>query len=114
MIFGVAPQKSMNANNPWKGFAFLQNGWGRYVPVHVIYISSMSLESPPGEIDYRVLTVFITVTLNTKLSILAKVLAHLCDEGVMHQQPVRRRQHRLLGPQGLPKAIPDADLVAFS
>ena len=52
-------------------------------------------------------------TLNTKLSILTKVFAHLCDEGLMLRQPVRRRQHHLLVPQGLPKAIPDADLVAF-
>lgn len=51
-------------------------------------------------------------TLNTKLSLLVSVFAHLCEEGVMQQQPVRRR-HRLLTPQGLPKAIPDADLVAF-
>ena len=48
-----------------------------------------------------------------KLSILAKVFAHLCDEGLMLRQPVLRRQHRLLVPQALPKAIPDADLVAF-
>jgi site-specific recombinase XerD len=68
------------------------------------------------------ITVFITVgqtaglapsTLNTKLSILAKVFAHLCDEGLMLRQPVRWRQHHLVVPQGLPKAIPDADLVAF-
>jgi site-specific recombinase XerD len=52
-------------------------------------------------------------TLNTKLSILAKVFAHFCDDGLMAQQPVRRRQHHLVVPQGLPKAIPDADLVAF-
>jgi site-specific recombinase XerD len=51
-------------------------------------------------------------TLNTKLSLLVSVFAHLCEEGVMQQQPVRRR-HRLLTPQGLPKAIPDADLGAF-
>lgn len=68
------------------------------------------------------ITAFLTVgetaglapsTLNTKLSILANVFAHLCEEGVMRQQPVLRRRHRLLTPQGLPKAIPDADLVAF-
>ena len=67
------------------------------------------------------ITAFLTVgqtarlapsTLNTKLSILAQVFAHFCDEGMMAQQPVRR-QHRLLTPHGLPKAIPDADLVAF-
>jgi integrase/recombinase XerD len=52
-------------------------------------------------------------TLNTKLSILAKVFAHFCDDGLMAQQPVRRRQHHLVVPQGLPKALPDADLVAF-
>jgi len=34
-------------------------------------------------------------TLNTKLSILTKVFAHLCDEGMMRQQPVLRRRHRL-------------------
>ena len=68
------------------------------------------------------ITAFLTVgqtaglapsTLNTKLSILANVFAHFCDEGVRQRQPVHRRQHRLLTPQGLPKAIPDADLVAF-
>jgi integrase/recombinase XerD len=52
-------------------------------------------------------------TLNTKLSILAGFFAYLCDEGVMRQQPVSRRWHRLLTPAVLPKAIPDADLVAF-
>jgi integrase len=52
-------------------------------------------------------------TLNTKLSILAKVFAHFCDDGLLARQPVRRRQHHLAVPQGLPKAIPDADLVAF-
>ena len=52
-------------------------------------------------------------TLNTKLSILAGFFAYLCDEGVMRQQPVSRRRHRLLPPAVLPKAIPDADLVAF-
>jgi site-specific recombinase XerD len=52
-------------------------------------------------------------TLNTKLSILPKVFAHFCEDGLMTRQPVRRRQHHLLVPQGLPKAIPDADLVAF-
>jgi site-specific recombinase XerD len=52
-------------------------------------------------------------TLNTKLSILAKVFAHFCDDGLMARQPVRRRQHHLVVPQGLPKAIPDADLVVF-
>jgi site-specific recombinase XerD len=52
-------------------------------------------------------------TLNTKLSILASFFAYLCDAGVMQQQPVSRRQHRLLMPEVLPKAIPDADLVAF-
>ena len=52
-------------------------------------------------------------TLNTKLSILAGFFAYLCDEGVMRQQPVSRRRHRLLPPDVLPKAIPDADLVAF-
>jgi site-specific recombinase XerD len=52
-------------------------------------------------------------TLNTKVSILAQVFTYLCDEGVMLLQPVRRRQHHLLVPQGLPKALPDADLVAF-
>jgi site-specific recombinase XerD len=52
-------------------------------------------------------------TLNTKVSILAQVFAYLCDEGVMLQQPVRRHQHHPLVPQGLPKAIPDVDLVAF-
>jgi integrase len=66
------------------------------------------------------ITVFITVgqtaglapsTLNTKLSILAKVFAHLCDEGLMLRQPVRWRRHHLIVPPGLPKAIPDADLV---
>jgi site-specific recombinase XerD len=51
-------------------------------------------------------------TLNTKLSILAGFFAYLRDEGVMRQQPVSRR-HRLLTPAVLPKAIPDADLVAF-
>src|SRR6516164_10558914 len=60
------------------------------------------------------LTVFITVgqtaglapsTLNTTLSILAKVFAHLCDAGVMLRQPVRWRQHPLVVPQGVPKAI---------
>jgi integrase len=68
------------------------------------------------------MTVFLTVgqtaglapsTHNTKLRMLAKVCAHLCEEGVMHQHPVRRRQPRLLVPQALPKAFPDADLVAF-
>jgi site-specific recombinase XerD len=67
------------------------------------------------------ITAFLTVgrtarlapsTLNTKLSILANVFAYFCDEGMMAQQPVRR-QHRLLTPHGLPKAIPDVDLVAF-
>jgi len=52
-------------------------------------------------------------TLNTKLSILSNFFAYLCDAGVMQQQPVSRRQHRLLMPEVLPKAIPDADLVAF-
>ena len=52
-------------------------------------------------------------TLNTKLSILAKVFAHFCDDGPMARQPIRRRQHHLVVPQALPKAIPDADLVAF-
>jgi site-specific recombinase XerD len=68
------------------------------------------------------ITVFLTAghaaglapsTLNTKLSILAKVFAYLCDAGLMLRQPVRWRQHHLVVPQGLPKAIPDADLVAF-
>jgi integrase/recombinase XerD len=31
----------------------------------------------------------------------------------MRQQPVSRRRHHLLTPEVLPKAIPDADLVAF-
>jgi integrase/recombinase XerD len=31
----------------------------------------------------------------------------------MQHQPVSRRQHRLVTPTALPKAIPDADLVAF-
>jgi site-specific recombinase XerD len=52
-------------------------------------------------------------TLNTKLSILTGFFAYLCDEGVMRQQPVSRRWHRLVTPAVLPKAIPDADLVAF-
>ena len=52
-------------------------------------------------------------TLNAKLSILASFFAYLCDAGVMQQQPVSRRQHRVLMPEVLPKAIPDADLVAF-
>jgi len=38
--------------------------------------------------------------------------AHLRDDGQMAQQPVRR-YHRLATPLGLPKPIPDADLVAF-
>jgi site-specific recombinase XerD len=58
------------------------------------------------------ITVFITVgqtaglapsTLNTKLSILTNVFAHLCDEGVMLRQPVLRRWHRLLPPKRCPK-----------
>jgi site-specific recombinase XerD len=74
----------------------------------------------PCTIPYDI-TAFLTVgrtarlapsTLNTKLSILANVFAYFCDEGMMAQQPVRR-QHRLLTPHGLPKAIPDVDLVAF-
>src|SRR5215471_1998541 len=52
-------------------------------------------------------------TLNTKLSILAGFFAYLCDEGVIRHQPVSRRRHRLVTPAVLPKAIPDADLVAF-
>ena len=52
-------------------------------------------------------------TLNTKLSILTGFFAYLCDEGVIRQQPVSRRRHRLLTPEVLPKAIPNADLVAF-
>jgi site-specific recombinase XerD len=38
-------------------------------------------------------------TLNTKRSILAKVFAHLCDEGLMLRQPVRWRQHHLIVPR---------------
>ena len=58
------------------------------------------------------ITAFLTVgqtaglapsTLNTKLRILANMFAHFCDEGVMAQQPVRRRQHRLLTPKDCPK-----------
>jgi site-specific recombinase XerD len=68
------------------------------------------------------MTVFLTVghtaglapsTLHTKRSILTKVCAQLCDEGLMLRQPVHWRQHHLIVPQGLPKAIPDADRVAF-
>jgi len=83
---------------------------------HTIVAADLT-ETTPQDI-----AVFLTVgqaaglapsTLNTKLSILAKVFAHLCDEDLMRQQPVRWRQHHLMVPQGLPKAIPDADLVAF-
>jgi site-specific recombinase XerD len=56
---------------------------------------------------------FAPSTLNTQLSSLAGFFAYLCDEGVMRQQPVSRWRHRLLTPDRLPKAIPDADLVAF-
>ena len=83
---------------------------------HAIVAADLTQTTP------HALTVFITVgqtaglapsTLNTTLSILAKVFAHLCDAGVMLRQPVRWRQHHLVVPQGLPKAISDADLVAF-
>src|SRR5262245_14792127 len=53
-------------------------------------------------------------TLNTKVSILAQVFAHLCDAGVILQQPVRRRQHRLLVPPGLPKALLTPAFLASS
>jgi site-specific recombinase XerD len=52
-------------------------------------------------------------TLNTTLSILARFFTYLCDEGLVRLHPVSRRRHCPLTPEVLPKAIPDADLVAF-
>jgi len=52
-------------------------------------------------------------TINTKVSLLAGFFEYLREEGVMPQQPVLRRRHRLLTPTVLPKPIPDADLTAF-
>ena len=52
-------------------------------------------------------------TLNTKLSILTSFFEYLREEGLMTQQPVVRRRHRLLTPTVLPKPIPDTALIAF-
>jgi site-specific recombinase XerD len=52
-------------------------------------------------------------TIHTKVGLLAGFFDYLREEGQMTQQPVLRRRHRLLTPTVLPKAIPDADLVAF-
>jgi site-specific recombinase XerD len=52
-------------------------------------------------------------TINTKLSMLSAFFAFLHEDGVMRQQPILRRRHRLLTPITLPKPMSDADLTAF-
>src|SRR5262245_4174142 len=52
-------------------------------------------------------------TINTKVSLLAGFFEYLREEGLMTQQPVLRRRHRLLTPTVLPKPIPDTDLTTF-
>jgi site-specific recombinase XerD len=52
-------------------------------------------------------------TINTKLSMLSAFFEFLCEDGVMQQQPILRRRHRLLTPTTLPKPMTDPDLTAF-
>jgi integrase/recombinase XerD len=52
-------------------------------------------------------------TINTKLSLLIEFFEFLREEGLITQQPILRRRHRLLTPTTLPKPIHQIDLVAF-
>jgi integrase/recombinase XerD len=52
-------------------------------------------------------------TINTKLSILGEFFEFLRTDGLMTQQPILRRRHRLLTPTTLPKPMTDTDLAAF-
>jgi site-specific recombinase XerD len=52
-------------------------------------------------------------TINTKLGMLSAFFEFLCEDGVMMQQPILRRRHRLLTPTTLPKPMTDTDLAAF-
>jgi site-specific recombinase XerD len=52
-------------------------------------------------------------TINVKLSILMEFFEFLREDGLLLQQPILRRRHRLLPPTTLPKPMAEADLVAF-
>jgi integrase/recombinase XerD len=52
-------------------------------------------------------------TINTKLSLLIEFFEFLREEGLITQQPILRRRHRLLTPTTLPKPMTETDLTAF-
>lgn len=52
-------------------------------------------------------------TINTKLSMLIEFFEFLREDGLITQQPIVRRRHRLLTPTTLPKPINQTDLAAF-
>src|SRR5262245_36131399 len=52
-------------------------------------------------------------TINLKLSLLSEFFEFLRQDGLMTQQPIFRRRHRLLTPTTLPKPMEETDLVAF-
>lgn len=52
-------------------------------------------------------------TINTNLSNLYEFFESLREDGLMAQQPILRRRHRLLTPTTLPKPMSEADLTPF-
>lgn len=52
-------------------------------------------------------------TINVKLSILMEFFEFLREDGLIAQQPILRRRHRLLTPTTLPKPMAETDLTAF-
>ncbi len=52
-------------------------------------------------------------TINTKLSVLIEFFEFLREDGLIIQQPILRRRHRLLTPTTLPKPMSETDLIAF-
>jgi site-specific recombinase XerD len=52
-------------------------------------------------------------TINTKLSVLIEFFEFLREGGLITQQPILRRRHRLLAPTTLPKPMSETDLIAF-
>src|SRR5262249_34294650 len=52
-------------------------------------------------------------TINTKLSVLIEFFEFLREDGLITQQPILRRRHRLLSPTTLPKPMSETDLIAF-
>jgi integrase/recombinase XerD len=52
-------------------------------------------------------------TINLKLSLLGEFFEFLREDGLITQQPILRRRHRLLTPITLPKPMTEIDLAAF-